>query len=173
MACTRSASENTSSRDELRNNGSRMFTECLHRWNSSYAFQDDGDALAHTDAHCTQGILPLGALQLVDGGSYEPRATRSEGMTDCNGPTVRIDVRRVVGKPQFAEHRQTLRGKSLVEFDYAHLADREFRFGQHFPRCRYWTHSHDARRNTRGSSGDDSCLGSQTKFLGGIFRSNQ
>ena len=54
----------------------------------------------------------------------EPRAGHAERVAERDGAAVRVDVRRVVGQAEVAQHGEALRGEGLVELDHVHLVER-------------------------------------------------
>src|SRR5205807_10026947 len=93
------------------------------------ALEDDGDALAHADAHSAKGVTAFGAEELIERGGDEAGATSTERVADGDGASVGIDVGRVVGNTQVAENRESLRRECLVELDNVHLRERQTCFG--------------------------------------------
>src|SRR5260370_36003872 len=60
------------------------------------AFENQGNSLAHTDAHGAEGISTIGSQELIDRCGYKPRATGAQRVAESNRTAVRIPVRRVV-----------------------------------------------------------------------------
>src|SRR6266852_1052160 len=134
------------------------------------AFQNQGDSLAHTDAHGAQRIFSLCAHKLVERGGYKPCSAGTEGVSYGDRTAVWIYVRRVVWNSQFAQDGQRLRGEGFVQFDDVHLPERQTRFGQNLVRRGSWTHAHDSRSYASGCGGDDSGSWRQSVALQGCFR---
>ena len=72
------------------------------------AFQNQGNSLAHTDAHGAERISAIGSQELVERGGYEPRAAGTQRVPESNRTAVRVDVRRVVRNSQFPQDSQRL-----------------------------------------------------------------
>src|SRR5688500_17117711 len=81
---------------------------CWHR-KDLQALEDCCDALAATDAHGDQAVLPAGAVQLVDGLDGENAAGGADRMPQCDGPAVGVDLLHVEG--EITRHRARLRGE--------------------------------------------------------------
>src|SRR5471030_1263437 len=121
---------------------------------SSNALDDDGDALPHADAHGAQRVAPAAALQLVHRGRHQARAAHAQRMAERDGAAVRIDARVVVAQAERAQHRQSLRGKGLVQFDDVDLVQRHAELAQQLLRGRHRPHAHDARRHAGARHAD-------------------
>src|SRR3569832_2641867 len=81
----------------------------------SYPLERHRDTLADADAHRRQ-CPPLAAeAELERCRPGDPRATHPERMPERNRPAIGIDVRRVVGNPELAQHRERLAGEGLVK----------------------------------------------------------
>src|SRR6266550_466743 len=59
------------------------------------AFENQGNSLAHTDAHGAERKSAIGSQKLVERGGYKPRAGSTQGVPKSDRTTVRIHVRRV------------------------------------------------------------------------------
>jgi hypothetical protein len=60
--------------------------------------------------------LPV-SLQLQRSGAGDARAGHAERVAERNRAAVRVDVLRVVGDAELAEHRDALGGEGFVELD--------------------------------------------------------
>lgn len=72
------------------------------------AFENQGNPLAHADAHGTQRISAIGLQKLIESRAYKPRAAGTQRVAESNRTAIRVHVRCVVGNFQFAQHSQRL-----------------------------------------------------------------
>ncbi len=64
-------------------------------------------AVAQPGGHsCAQSIAALGALQLVQGCGHQPGAAHAQGVADCDGAAVWIDVFGIIGQTKQAHAGQ-------------------------------------------------------------------
>ena len=54
------------------------------------AFQNQGNALANTDAHGAKRVFAFGAQKLIERGGYQARAAGAQWMPDSNGATLSL-----------------------------------------------------------------------------------
>ena len=71
------------------------------------------------------------------------------------------------------QHRQTLRGEGLVEFDHVHLRQRQAGQFEHLARGGCRAHAHDARRHTGRRHADDARARREAVLLRRFFVGNQ
>src|SRR4029077_1291414 len=81
------------------------------------------DALPHADTERDQCAFASGLFQLMHRGQREAGAAHAERMSERDGAAIGVHMRRVIGNTQQAQHRERLRGKSLVELDDFEIAD--------------------------------------------------
>src|ERR1700739_2547605 len=62
----------------------------------SNAFQNNSDALAHSDAHGAQSVAAFHALKLIRRGGGQARAAGAERVADGDRAPIRIYVHRVI-----------------------------------------------------------------------------
>src|SRR5262252_3418112 len=103
------------------------FFDALRTMPRSKALDDHCNALPYTDTHRAERIATAGAVQLIQRGRCQPRATCSERMAEGDRTAVGIHMRRVIGQSKIARHGERLRRKCLVQFDHVHLRQLELR----------------------------------------------
>src|SRR5438034_848690 len=81
----------------------------------SHALEGDRDALADADAHGGQRPALTGELELEGGGADEAGAAHSERVAERDGAAIGIDVRRLLGEAEVAQHGNALARESFVE----------------------------------------------------------
>ena len=94
-------------------------------------------------------------------------------MAERDRAPVGIDVRRIVGDAEQAQHRERLRRERLVQLDHVHLPYVESESREEFLARRGRADAHDAGRDAGGGSGDDARLWLQTVRLGRAFGRDQ
>jgi MFS family permease len=87
----------------------------------SHPLEDQGNALAHADAHGAQRVLARVLVQAVHGGGDQARAAGAQRVAQRNGAAPGVHARVVVLEAQPAQHGQALRGKGFVQLDHVHL----------------------------------------------------
>src|SRR3954465_12371017 len=94
---------------------------CLHYFSTHYieshSFDNHRNALPHADAHGAQRVAAAAAMQLIGRGSHQARAAHAQWMAQRDGAAVGIDAGVIVAQAELAQHRQSLRGKGLIQFD--------------------------------------------------------
>jgi len=93
-------------------------TEAVAYWlGSRQPLKNSGGSLAAADTHGDHAITRLAALHLAQncGGEFCSRA--SQWVAESDGAAIGVDALRV--KAPFANHRQSLHGKGLVQLDGA------------------------------------------------------
>ncbi|MNZ82899.1 hypothetical protein D3C78_1016110 [compost metagenome] len=86
-------------------------------------------------------------------------------MAQRDGATIGIDLRRVVGQAQFAQHRQALAGEGFVELDDIEITHRHTEALGQLAYRRYRTDAHDPRRNTGAGHAEDPGTWGQAVFF--------
>src|SRR6185503_10920088 len=105
------------------------------------AFDDRGDALSAADAQRCEPILPAALAQLVCEREREPRAGRTQRMTE--GDRAAVHIRLVAIEAELLLHREVLRRERLVDLDQVHVTDLLTRPIECLTRRRRGTDAHD------------------------------
>ncbi|MNH41142.1 hypothetical protein D3C79_1025820 [compost metagenome] len=86
-------------------------------------------------------------------------------MTEGNGATIGIDLRRIIGQTQFSQHGQALAGERFVEFDDIKIADRHTQALGQFAHRRYRTNAHHPWRHTGAGHAENAGAWGQAVFF--------
>ena len=92
------------------------------------SLDDHRDSLAATDASRRQSVASSAAVQLVQHCQNEPRACRTERMSERDRAAVDVSTAAIESELFF--HSQILRRKSLVHFDEIDIVQRQTCFLQ-------------------------------------------
>src|SRR5271156_6611561 len=139
----------------------------------SHPLNDHGDALAHTNAHRAQSETSPCALQMPQSSCDQAGAAGTERMTERNGSSVGIDMERIAGNTEFAQHRESLRGERLVQLDDVHLLNGQASERKNLARRGYRADAHYPRSHAGSRTGDHPAQGLQPIAFGSRFRCNQ
>src|SRR6185437_1418803 len=85
---------------------------------SGNSFDCERHTLPDADAHGGKPELAAVFFKAMRRGQRQPRTRHAERMTECDRAAMRVDLRRVVGKPELAQYGKRLRCKSLVKLDH-------------------------------------------------------
>src|SRR5919108_6293208 len=91
------------------------------------AFDYHGHSLAATDAHRLEANRPVIADESVEQRAENARAGHAEGMTQCDGSAVRVELVAQRIDAELARRRNHLRRKCLVDLDGIDVIDRHAR----------------------------------------------
>src|SRR5580704_6740029 len=122
-------------------------------------------ALADADAHGGKRALATALFEAVYRSECQPRAGHAERMTERNSAAMRVDVLGIVGDAELAQHRKTLRGESLVQFDQIEIADLQSKLVHQLAGRRHRADAHDPRRHRGGRHAEDASAWRETVFL--------
>src|SRR5260370_34815826 len=78
------------------------------------AFENQGNSLAHTDAHGAERISTIRSQKLIERCGYKPRATGAQRVPERNRTAVRIHVLGVVWNSPSAQHSHPLHPNSSL-----------------------------------------------------------
>ena len=83
--------------------------------------------MAHADTHGCECMLLARLPQFQGRCSNNASARSAQWMTQRDGPTVRVHMRRIVGQSEIARHRQDLRRAPLCPLIQRHIDGRDRR----------------------------------------------